>query len=135
MGNNVFISYSNNDADIAKKLKAQLTKQGISICPDEYSFKPDKPWENQIKEAIKSASVMLVLVSKNYNESSWMWFERGVAYGLRKKIVPVLIEDSVAVPSDLKGVLYFNAQKASDTEISTNIKKIIETDKNYGNNI
>jgi predicted nucleotide-binding protein len=133
MENNVFISYSKNDDAIAKKLASQLKAQGISTWLDT-NIEPGKLWADEIKNAIKSSSVMLVLVSKNYNESSWMTFERGVAYGLGKKIVPVLIDDSVKIPSDLAGFIYFSTGKSNDAELTFNIKKIIESNRNEINN-
>lgn len=89
----VFVSHAARDRGIAEQLVQLLESTGIRcwIAPRDIQFGAN--YAEEIMLAIKSAGVMLVLLSKESNASQFVSneIERGTSYG--KRIVPVRLEN------------------------------------------
>ena len=87
----VFISHSYGDREYAEKLRQALADLAI-----ESAFDPVEPASGEIlsaklRESIQAADAVVVLLSEHALSSKWVMFELGVAEGLRKNTVPVIL--------------------------------------------
>jgi signal transduction histidine kinase len=92
----IFISYSKKDSTFAIKLANDLQSSGHKIWIDR-SLKVGEIWEQTIEKKLEEAKNVIVILSNNAVASRWVQHEGSIAYGLKKNMFPVLIED---VPSE-----------------------------------
>ena len=98
MTDQIFISYSKKDRDFAWKLADDLGDAGHKVWIDR-SLQVGEDWEQTIEKQLAEADEVIVVLSKNAIASKWVQHEGSIAYGLKKRIYPVLIEE--LPPEDL----------------------------------
>jgi uncharacterized SAM-dependent methyltransferase len=94
----VFISHASEDLAIVKRF-VDLLEDGMGFTRPEvvcsslpgYGFALGGPFDDDIRDHIESADVVLALVSPSYLNSQYCMGEIGIAWGLRKDIVPLLL--------------------------------------------
>ena len=101
----VFISYSRKDyvdehknvipGNEVSKIKEALTQAGITYWFDENGVYAGDEFARLIARNIKASKVFVFLSTVNSNESEWTADEISTAHMLKKKIIPVRIDDSV----------------------------------------
>ena len=101
----VFISYSRKDyvdeqknvipGNEVSKIKEALTKAGISYWFDEDGVYSGDEFAKVIVKNIKASCVFVFLSTKNSNQSEWTASEISTAHMMKKKIIPVRIDDSI----------------------------------------
>ena len=62
---NIFLCHSKNDKEITRNLYNTLVGQGYSPWFDEKNLLPGQDWDFEIKNAIKTSTLVLVLLSNN----------------------------------------------------------------------
>ncbi len=92
MAGHIFISYSKKDMDFAVRLVDDLETAGFSVWIDR-EIGGGEEWQQSIEENLDTAQEVIVILSPNSVESSWVQHEGSIAYGLKKQIYPILIED------------------------------------------
>lgn len=97
----IFFSYSNKDEAFVTKLKADLNNNGINTWVDVEQISPGSMWQDEIKNAIQNAKIVLVILSENYYNSKWVSIE--LALSGDKMIIPIKIDDAIydKVPSNI----------------------------------
>ena len=113
----VFISHSSRDKEIARRLAANLESRGIGVWIDEAEIKLGDSLLDKIRAGIDSVDYVLVLLSKNSIDSSWVNKEIQIAMtqeieGKRVKVFAVLIDD-VQLPSYLLDKQYADLRDLS----------------------
>ena len=101
----VFISYSRKDyvdeqknvipGNEVSKIKEALTKAGITYWFDEEGVYSGDEFAKVIVKNIKASRVFVFLSTKNSNQSEWTASEISTAHMMKKKIIPVRIDDSI----------------------------------------
>lgn len=101
----VFISYSRKDyvdeqknvipGNEVSKIKEALTQAGIKYWFDEEGVYSGDKFARVIVKSIKASKIFVFLSTKNSNQSGWTASEIATANMLKKKIIPVRIDDSV----------------------------------------
>lgn len=98
MARNVFVSFAQADRayvlGLAEELRAK-TNVGVTWAEQLAMQGPDEI-RRAVRDAIKSASLLVVVVSPDGLASNWVNFETGVAAGLGIPILPVLIRGAPA---------------------------------------
>jgi hypothetical protein len=97
----LFISYSARDADLAKKLRAKLTIEGIDVIDPEGSLKAGENWPLALGRALERADMMVVLVSPDALRSEFLGSELEYALGnarFKGRLVPVLVRPTPKMP-------------------------------------
>lgn len=89
-GNELFISYSQHDGDIAATLVDLLQSAGVACFLAEKSMGLGVEWEAELRNAILRAQYVLVLLTPNSRVSPWVAAETGAAWVLGKPVFPVL---------------------------------------------
>jgi hypothetical protein len=109
---NVFLSYSRQDVEFARKLAADLKAEGhLDPWLDVTDLNAGDRWENKIREAIGSAEVLLVLLSSSSVKSEWVMREAELATSQGKgRVIPVIIDEGAksAVPGFLNEIQWLD---------------------------
>ena len=96
MSDEIFLSYSSKDREVAKRLAEVLESRGIGVWWDK-EIPPGKTFDQVIEERLDAAKGVVVLWSESSVKSNWVRTEAGDA-AQRDLLVPVLIEE-VKIPS------------------------------------
>ncbi|UYN97119.1 MAG: TIR domain-containing protein [Enhydrobacter sp.] len=97
----IFISYTREDAEPAKRLADELTRQGWTVFWDRMLL-PGTTWRTQIQAALSGARVVVVLWSQRSVESRWVEIEADHAFQ-RDVYLPVKI-DAAPLPLGLSHI-------------------------------
>jgi hypothetical protein len=94
-----FLSYSSADKKLAKRLREELTKDGLSVWWDDDSIKSGEAWRRQIREAIRSSDYILVLAGPRdrvdeAQDFTWRVAIETVWQDPSKRLVPILLRDA-----------------------------------------
>lgn len=97
----VFVSYSRLDAEFVEALRDRLMDGGFEVWTDSV-VRPGNDWRQEIDDAIRSAFVMLVVVTPASKSSEYVTYEWAFALGLGVRVVPLIVE-----PTELHSRLQF----------------------------
>jgi hypothetical protein len=103
----IFISYSRKDIAFVRKLAGDLEKAGYSVWWDVSGLRGGDDWVRVIPAAIKASDTFIVVLSPNSAVSQWVEKEYTQALYLRKKIIPLMLEQS-DVPFGLNNINYID---------------------------
>jgi len=92
----VFISYKREEAEAARRLKDALEADGFTTWWD-VDIQTGKQWAQELDDAVRSATAIVVLWSKRSVKSKWVAHEASAAVA-RDNYAPVRI-DLVAIPT------------------------------------
>jgi hypothetical protein len=87
----IFLSYSHQDAAIAKSLYTNLKGAGASCFMAEKDISAGELWEEKIRRELVSANYVLILVTPRSKNSLWVAAEAGAAWVLEKPLVAALM--------------------------------------------
>lgn len=86
---NIFLSYAYVDNEVATKFAQALSSVGLTVFYGEQISAGDN-WINTINKQLEASDVLIVLVSKEALDSSWVHMEVGAAWARNKMVIPVL---------------------------------------------
>lgn len=92
----IFLSYSIEDKDIAKKIVQGLQYYpfiDIFMAPD--NIKPGSFWIDELKFSLKNSDVILALLTKNYHLSDWTEQEIGLAWAFEKRVLALSLDGNM----------------------------------------
>jgi nucleoside 2-deoxyribosyltransferase len=121
----VFISYSMTDAGSARQLIAALRDIQATGFMDQADLEGGQPIAETIRDAIRSADAVVVLMSPT--PSYGVLFELGVAQAMGKKVISVLLPGTKfegTIPEVLKDTHIVDARNAPITDVVEKIKSI-----------
>jgi hypothetical protein len=106
----VFISYNHRDRQFVRRLAEDLRRAGIRAWVDEYEILPGDSITEKTTQGINTSDYMLVVVSKNSVNSSWVSKEVSAAFmrdpeSSSRRVIPLKIDDT-ALPPKLGDILY-----------------------------
>ena len=111
MSEQVLISHSSRDNESAQRIKKVLEDNGFSCWLDNDDIPPGADFVKKIAEAMSQCEAVVVLVSKNSQESDWVRNEVTAAKEQKKLLIPYLIQDFE--PDDTFRLCLGNAQRVS----------------------
>jgi TIR domain len=94
----VFISHSTKDTELAKDLARRLEEAGIETCTVNDVAETNESasrWRYMIRMYVLSSDEVIVLLTDNSADSSWVRYEMGVADALDKRLTPVVVNEGV----------------------------------------
>lgn len=127
----VFISYSRQDIKFVEELSKRLQKAGVSIWRDVEQIHPGDNWLLSIQNALDDSSAYLYILSKNSTKSEWVLFEHSIAANQNKKIIPILIDDSKDIFSDIPAPLKNRQWIDLSKDYDKNFKKLLNSLSDY----
>jgi hypothetical protein len=91
----IFISYSRKDVPIMQRLRDDLRGSQFSVWVDEDGLEPGtSDWESAVSKAIRGTACLIVLLSPDAEQSTWVGRELAMAEMLDKRIFPILVRGS-----------------------------------------
>lgn len=130
--NQIFISYSSKEYEIALLAKKALERRGFSCWLAPESIPGGSNYTIEIPLGISNSFALVVLLSKNSQKSIWVQREVQEADDKRKYIIPLLIDDG-EISEQFKFVLKFNQHingfnrlSASFIEVVSALRKFLE---------
>lgn len=129
MKNDVFISYSRNDKDIATKIVQILVENNISCWIDRSGIESGDNFVDRIIQAINESSIFILLLSSNTS----IWSEREFTFARQKnkRIIPIVLDNY-----SLSGIWefeigVFNLFPIKSSSIEKDILPLIKSIKTY----
>lgn len=89
----VFLSYSSKDDRFAELVQAKLSDAGINVWRDQDQLRPGDNWRDGIDKGIINSFAILVALSPNSVESSYVTYEWSYALGKGKTIIPMKLSE------------------------------------------
>lgn len=87
----IFLSYTAGDSHIAKELSDELKLAGLRCFMAEKDLKVGSDWNEDIRNSLRSAHRIVLLITPRSLRKHWPLMETGAAWALGKDIVPALI--------------------------------------------
>lgn len=87
----LFISYSKQNIDFARYLRALLEAEGCPVWMDEVRLQPSARWWKEIEESVHACAAFVVIMSPDAAESDWVEREILLAEKLKRPLYPVLL--------------------------------------------
>jgi hypothetical protein len=100
----IFISHASEDKRLARNVAAILRRQGWDPWLDESDIRGGASWAASIQQALRSCSVVVLLVTANSVSKEWVLDEIAAARNLRVPIIPAILEH-VRLPDELQFLL------------------------------
>ncbi|MBC8234988.1 leucine-rich repeat domain-containing protein [bacterium] len=121
----IFLSYTREDNDYMQQVKIALKKTGMSVWTDEALIPGTPDWVKEIEKNIKNANAMVVILSPDANETTWVGREISFAEKFEKKIFPILCsgDEMSSIPISLIHCQHVDGRR----DIKSGIKKLIES--------
>lgn len=87
----VFLSFAQQDLDLAKALSDLLEKCEINtfFAPNNLVAKGAQDWRSNLLAAIKDSTTFIPIITQNSKQKPWVNYEAGVASACEKPIYPV----------------------------------------------
>lgn len=131
----VFISYSSKDTNIANTFMEIVEARGVKCWLAERDIKQGTIWANEIDEAIHSAKIFVVIISKNSVISKQVPKEIGLAVNSCQMLIPLRV-DAVELEgafryylSDCQWVDATSEQTDKMNEVADVIERVIQPEK------
>jgi hypothetical protein len=83
----VFLSHAHSDAEAVRALYDRLTADGVDAWLDKENLLPGQDWELEIRKAVREADVVVVCLSKGFNQR-----------GYRQKEVRIALDEAEMMP-------------------------------------
>jgi hypothetical protein len=95
---NVFVSYSHDDAHLVSPIVRLLTAMRNDVFVDSASIEVGADWALAIDGAIRKTDVVVVFWCQHSSQSTWVRSECDRARSLKKRLVPILLDDTALSP-------------------------------------
>jgi hypothetical protein len=132
MNYQVFISHSTRNADVASAMKSFLESQGIRCWKAPEDIPAGTVWSTGIMRGLKECPIVVLIFSKEADDSTNVLKEIALADNFKKIIVPFRIED--CLPGDEKLGYFlcmpqwldaFNSLEAAFNQLSTRLRGLL----------
>lgn len=114
----VFLSYSTDDADIAKKLTDRLSSAGIPVWIDREKLSLGTPdWESSIRNALSKSFLVVLLASPSSRASIYVRGEIALAKSIGCEVFPLWVSGNSwidSVPLDMAYSQYVDLRNLND---------------------
>lgn len=136
MTHEVFISYSSKNAEYANAVHEKLEDNGIKCWIDVNSIRTATNFAQEIIDGLNKAKVIVLIYSKDSDDSKYVYREIETAFENNKPIVPLKIDDTF--PDNLEFFLRNtqwldaspSALEQKNTTLDSCYDEVVETVKN-----
>ncbi len=125
----VFISHTQQGADLARKFAKGLRKEGLHAWLAEIEVLPGDNWAEKVSNALNESQAMIALLTPDALEAGWVLQEVGFALGrqsYRDRVIPVLVGSANQIPLEAipQSLRRFKTIRVVDDAIEDAITKI-----------
>ena len=105
----VFLCHAHSDKDTVKALYTRLTNDGVDAWLDKENLLPGQDWELEIRKAVREADVVIVCLSKQFNQA-----------GFRQKEVRWSLDTAMEQP---EGEIFIIPARLEECDTLENLRK------------
>ncbi len=92
----IFLSHVHEDAKLAKVVKDWLTEKfagsiDVFVSSDPKSLRGGDDWWDKLREKLRNADFILILLTQRSANKRWVYFECGGGYFLEKTVIPICL--------------------------------------------
>jgi hypothetical protein len=120
----IYLSFAEQDRKTADFIREKLINKNFFLNIDGNNIPIGENIKSTIEKELNSASIFIVLISKNSNNSKWVNWEINSALNNKRKILPVLIEQDVTIPDALNDIKYADLTTDKDAALRDIIKAL-----------
>ncbi|OUL60325.1 toll/interleukin-1 receptor domain-containing protein [Flavobacterium sp. AJR] len=120
----VLITYTNSDSKEAQLIKKFLIENKITTNTFDEYLTVGEPIITDIKSIIKKSDIILILISRDIYKSKYYKAIISLAIKERKKILPILLDES-KLPNNLGNYVYLDIRDKEEYELKELYEKII----------
>jgi len=133
LGSDVFISYSRNDGDFARKLNNDLQFSGKTTWFDQESIASSADFQAEINRGIESSNNFLFIISPDSVTSQFCYEEVEHARKLNKKFVTILLRDTESnkIPDALSSVQWIDFQNSEYHSAYSELLRTVDLDREH----
>ena len=95
----IFLSYSKKDHFFAELADIKLSEAGVNVWRDQGQPRAGADWSQGIEKGISESLAVLVALSANSGESSYVTFEWAYALGKGKAVIPMKLNECFIHPA------------------------------------
>jgi len=95
MSYRVYISHSVKDSELAKDLTRRLAEAGVEVIPFVSEADTGSGLSAMILKRVRDSDEVIVLLTDNSADSSWVRYEIGAADSMDKLLTPVVVNEGV----------------------------------------
>lgn len=103
MSYKVYISFSARDMELARDLARRLREAGAKVSLPGENLATGDIVNLSIKQSLREANEVVVLLTDNAANSSWVLYEVGAADSLDKRVTPIVVNEGVERLAPLSG--------------------------------
>ncbi len=107
---NVFLCHAREDKGDVHKISVRLTNDGVYTWVDENKILPGHNWELEIRKAVREADVIVICLSKSFNQE-----------GYRQKEMKQALDTAEEKP---EGEIFIIPARLADCEIPDRLRKL-----------
>ncbi len=104
-----FLCHTHADRDAVRALYTRLTKDGVDVWLDKEKLLPGADWEYEIRKAVREADVVVVCLSKQFNQA-----------GFRQKEVRLALDTAMEKP---EGEIFIIPARLEECENLESLRK------------
>ncbi len=105
----VFLSHAHSDAETVRALYERLTADGVDAWLDKEKLLPGQDWELEIRKGVRAADVVVVCLSKVFNQA-----------GYRQKEVRIALDEAQMQP---EGTIFIIPARLEECENLESLRK------------
>lgn len=124
----IFLSYSKKDHVFAELARIKLEEAGIAVWMDQGHLRAGTDWRNGIDQGISESFAILLALSTDSAESSYVTYEWASAMGKGKPIIPVLLNQCKMHPK-LEAIQYLDFSIPGNLPWSVLIERVREIEQ------
>jgi hypothetical protein len=124
----VFISYARDDGNVARELRESFRDTEFSGWMDQADIATGEAIAQKVKDSLRQASAMVVLLSERSLKNQWVQFELGAAIAMNKPIIAILIGQAgikEALPDFMQGLLYIDARGRPIQDVTLEVARAL----------
>jgi hypothetical protein len=128
---NIYISYSSNNVEQARKLAAQLQQESFIVLYDKEFLEGGQVFNVRIEQMLRGSDIAILLLTQSARDSRWVNEEFMFAINHNTPVIPVKLEKNVKLPFGLQTVQYVDM--SDDNSWTLNYPELVATLRNYQN--
>jgi WD40 repeat protein len=133
----VFMSYSDKDKEVMKKISQTLMREGFTVWTNKTDIKTGTEFQEEVNKGIEGADNVVCLISPTALQS-WYWQQEVAhAFANNKRIIPLLIEPTEldSIHPNLRALQFIDftthLDEAKYRNDADKLVKILYQDKRY----
>jgi hypothetical protein len=113
----VFISYSQDDADWARSFAEALQQRGVRVWLDQFQVAAGESLRDALETGLRGSDVLVTLIDPERALKPNFFFELGAAIGMGKRVVPIVPResDTSRLPFELRSRRYLMRDSPEET--------------------